>query len=127
MSLNKKYFDSIFLILHLIFWIIIGIIYICLPLKYAKYFSWLILAITIHWIIFNGCIFDCLHQKNCNNDNIPDNSIVKFIKIFNEDFANNIDNLYFKNTLRSVYLIFSIHVLLLTIIIYRLIYNIDFF
>jgi hypothetical protein len=121
---EKKKF---FLILHILFVMLMYLILILSPLKYYKYFAWILLAISLHWIIFNGCILDYFHHDNCNNSNIPTNYITPFLELFNKEFANYIDNNYLKNTMRPTYIIFFIFILVLTIIIYRLIYNIEFF
>jgi len=116
-----------FLILHILICIFIFLVLIFSPLKYYKYIAWILLAISFHWIIFNGCVLDKLHYKTCNNSNIPTNNITPILKLLNNNFANYIDEIYLKNTMRPTYIIFCIVILILTIMIYRLIYNIDFF
>ena len=118
---------NLFAIFHHCFSIILFVLCVFIPLKYYKYIAWILLALSIHWIIFNGCIFDMFHHKDCNNSNIPTNNVTPFFELFNKEFANYIDNNYLKNTMRPTYIIFFIVTLLLTIIIYRLIYNIEFF
>ena len=119
--------NKLFFILHFLINFLLFLLLILSPLKYYKYIAWIFLAISLHWIIFNGCIFDYLHHNHCNNNNIPTNNVTPFLELFNKEFANYIDNNYFKNTMRPTYIIFFICILLLTIIIYRLIYNIEFF
>ena len=119
--------NNFFFILHALLVILIYLILILSPLKYYKYFAWILLPISLHWIIFNGCILDYFHHNNCNNTIIPTNNITPLLELFNKEFANYIDNNYLKNTMRPTYIIFFIFILVLTIIIYRLIYNIDFF
>ena len=116
-----------FLILHILICIFIFLVLIFSPLKYYKYIAWILLAISFHWIIFNGCVLDKLHNKTCNNSNIPTNNITPVLKLLNNNFANYIDEIYLKNTMRPAYIIFFTFILILTIMIYRLIYNIDFF
>lgn len=118
---------NIFFYIHQLLVFLFIILLIFIPLKYYKYIAWIPLVISFHWVIFNGCIFDYLHFENCNNNNIPTNNIIPILELFNKEFASYIDNNYLKNTLRPVFSTVFIYILILTIIIYRLIYNIEFF
>ena len=119
--------NKFFFILHFLINFLLFLLLILSPLKYYKYFAWILLAISLHWIIFNGCILDYLHYDHCNNNNISTNNVTPVLELFNKEFASYIHNNYLKNTMRPTYIIFFICILLLTIIIYRLIYNIEFF
>ena len=124
---NNNNNNNLFFILHHCLCIILFLLLVFIPLKYYKYIAWILLAISFHWIIFNGCIFDYLHHNHCNNNNIPTNNVTPLLELFNKEFAYYIDENYLKNTMRPTYIIFFIYILILTIIIYRLIYNIEFF
>ena len=73
--------------------------------------------ISLHWIIFNGCIIDKFHHKNCNINTIPTNNITPFLELFNKEFASYIHDNYLKNTMRPSYIFISKDFLILTIII----------
>ena len=99
---------------------------IFLPLIYIKYIAWIPLAIGSSWIICNGCIIDKLHHDNANiGTNISDN-LTPFLNLFSKTFANYIFEKYLNNTNRSSYICITYTILAMTIICYRLIYNIDF-
>ena len=124
---EKEAETNIYYILHTTFCIVLFLLLILSPLKYYKYIAWILLAISLHWIICNGCIIDTLHYNNCNNNSIPTNNITPILKLLNKSFGNYIDENYLKNTMRPTYIIFFICTLALTIMIYRLIYKIEFF
>ena len=105
----------------------IAILLLLCPLKYYKYIVWILLATSLHWVIFNGCIFDKLHHKDCNSSIIPTNNVTPVLKVINEKFSKNIEDNYLKDTMRPTYIIFFIYISVLTFIIYRLIYKIEFF
>jgi len=97
------------------------------PLKYYKYIAFIPFLISLHWIYFNGCILDNLHHKDCNINKEKTDNITPFIGLFNKDLSEKIYNNYLKNTSRPTYILISKDFLILTIIIYRLIYKIEFF
>jgi hypothetical protein len=119
--LTKKYFE----ILHHLLIIIVPIIFIILPLIYIKYIAWIPLTIVITWVIFNGCVIDKLHHNKANTDTTLTDNITPLLKLFSKKLANYINKKYLQNTNRPTYIIFSYFVLLVTIVSYRLIYNID--
>jgi hypothetical protein len=106
--------------------IIILLIFITLPLIYIKYIAWIPLAVGFSWVIFNGCVIDNLHHDNANCDSTLTDNVTPILELFNKTFANYICEKYLKNTNRPTYISFSYFVLLLTIVCYRLIFNIDF-
>jgi hypothetical protein len=119
--LTKKYFE----ILHHLLIIIVPIIFIILPLIYIKYIAWIPLAVAFSWIIYNGCIINTLHHNKANiNTNQTDN-VTPILELFSKKLANYINKKYLQNTNRITYIVFSYFVLLVTIVSYRLIYNID--
>jgi len=102
------------------------VISIFLPLLYIKYIAWIPSAIVFSWVIFNGCIIDKLHHDNANiGTNISDN-LTPLLKLFGKTFANYIFEKYLKNTNRPIFITSFFFILLVTIMCYRLIYNIDF-
>jgi hypothetical protein len=113
--LSKKLFQKLHYLLVFLFFIIS----ILLPLRYIKYIAWIPILIVIHWIIYNGCILDKLHERN------PNGNCASCIKIFNEKIANYITKKYLQNTDRPLYITFLIFTSYLTIMVYRLIYKID--
>jgi hypothetical protein len=120
--LTKKYFE----IVHHLMIIIVPIIFIILPLIYIKYIAWIPLALVITWVIFNGCIINTLHDNKANiNTNQTDN-VTPILKLFSKTLANYINKKYLQNTNRITYIVFFYFILLVTIVCYRLIYNIDF-
>ena len=119
--LTKKFFE----ILHHLLIIIVPIIFIILPLIYIKYIAWIPLTIVITWVIFNGCVIDKLHHNKANTDTTLTDNITPLLKLFSKKLANYINKKYLQNTNRPTYIIFSYFVLLVTIVSYRLIYNID--
>ena len=120
--LTKKFFQ----IVHHLMIIIVPIIFIILPLIYIKYIAWIPLALVITWVIFNGCIINTLHDNKANiNTNQTDN-ITPILKLFSKTLANYINKKYLQNTNRLTYIVFFYFVLLVTIVCYRLIFNIDF-
>jgi hypothetical protein len=120
--LTKKYFE----IVHHLMIIIVPILFIILPLIYIKYIAWIPLALVITWVIFNGCIIDKLHHNKANIDTTLTDNITPLLKLFSKTLANYINKKYLQNTNRPTYIIFSYFILLVTIVCYRLIYNIDF-
>jgi hypothetical protein len=120
--LTKKYFE----IVHHLMIIIVPIIFIILPLIYIKYIAWIPLALVITWVIFNGCIINTLHDNKANiNTNQTDN-VTPILKLFSKTLANYINKKYLQNTNRITYISSVYFILLVTIVCYRLIYNIDF-
>lgn len=120
--LTKKFFQ----IVHHLMIIIVLLIFIILPLIYIKYIAWIPLALVITWVIFNGCIINTLHNNKANiNTNQTDN-VTPILKLFSKTLANYINKKYLQNTNRITYIVFFYFVLLVTIVCYRLIYNIDF-
>jgi len=120
--LTKKFFQ----IVHHLMIIIVLLIFIILPLIYIKYIAWIPLALVITWVIFNGCIINTLHDNKANiNTNQTDN-VTPILKLFSKTLANYINKKYLQNTNRITYIVFFYFVLLVTIVCYRLIYNIDF-
>jgi hypothetical protein len=99
---------------------------IFLPLLYIKYIAWIPLAIVFSWVIFNGCIIDKLHHDNANIGTNRSDNLTPFLNLFSKTFANYIFEKYFKNTNRPSYITSFYFTFLVTIICYRLIYNIDF-
>jgi hypothetical protein len=119
--LTKKFFQ----IVHYLMILILPLIYILIPLIYIKYITWIPLAIAFSWIIFNGCIINTLHDNKANiNTNQTDN-ITPLLKLFSKTLANYINKKYLQNTNRITYISSVYFILLVTIICYRLIYNID--
>ena len=126
--LTKKFFQIVhylmILILPLIY-ILIPLIYILIPLIYIKYIAWIPLAVAFSQIIYNGCIINTLHHNKANiNTNQTDN-ITPILKLFSKKLANYINKKYLQNTNRITYIVFFYFMLLVTIVSYRLIYNID--
>ena len=120
--LTKKFFQ----IVHHLMIIIVLLIFIILPLIYIKYIAWIPLALVITWVIFNGCIINTLHDNKANiNTNQTDN-VTPILKLFSKTLANYINKKYLQNTNRITYIVFFYFVLLVTIVCYRLIYNIYF-
>lgn len=120
--LTKKYFE----IVHHLMIIIVPIIFIILPLIYIKYIAWIPLTLVITWVIFNGCIINTLHDNKANiNTNQTDN-VTPILKLFSKTLANYINKKYLQNTNRITYISSVYFILLVTIVCYRLIYNIDF-
>jgi hypothetical protein len=102
------------------------LISIFLPLLYIKYIAWIPLAIVFSWVIFNGCIIDKLHHDNANiGTNISDN-LTPLLKLFSKTFANYIFEKYLKNTNRPIFITSFYFTFIVTLMCYRLIYNIDF-
>lgn len=119
--LVKKFFQ----IVHYLMILILSIICIILPLVYIKYILWIPLSVAFSWIIFNGCIINKLHDNKANiNTNQTDN-VTPILELFSKKLANYINKKYLQNTNRIHYIVFFYFVLLVTIICYRLIYNID--
>ena len=105
--------------------LILPIIFILLPLIYIKYVIWIPLAVAFSWIICNGCLINTLHHNKANiNTNQTDN-ITPILKIFSKTIANYINKKYLQNTNRTTYIMFFYFILLVTIVSYRFIYNID--
>jgi hypothetical protein len=77
------------------------------------------IVVVIHWIIFDGCILDNLHDKD------PNGNVVLCIKLFNEKIGNYISEKYLQNTDRGSNISFFMFILFTTIMVYRLIYNIE--
>jgi hypothetical protein len=119
--LTKKFFQ----IVHYLMILILPLIYILIPLIYIKYIAWIPLTIVITWVIFNGCVIDKLHHNKANTDTTLTDNITPLLKLFSKKLANYINKKYLQNTNRPTYIIFSYFVLLVTIVSYRLIYNID--
>jgi hypothetical protein len=119
--LTKKYFE----ILHHLLIIIVPIIFIILPLIYIKYIAWIPLTIVITWVIFNGCVIDKLHHNKANTDTTLTDNITPLLKLFSKKLANYINKKYLQNTNRITYIVFFYFMLVVTIVSYRLIYNID--
>jgi hypothetical protein len=105
--------------------IIVPIIFIILPLIYIKYIAWIPLAVAFNWIIFNGCIMDKLHHDNANIGIKLTDNVTPILKLFSKKLANYINKKYLQNTNRVAYISFFYWILLITIVCYRLIYNID--
>jgi len=102
------------------------LISIFLPLLYIKYIAWIPLAIVFSWVIFNGCIIDKLHHDNANiGTNISDN-LIPLLNLFSKTFANYIFEKYLKNTNRSIFITSFYFTFIVTLMCYRLIFNIDF-
>jgi hypothetical protein len=101
------------------------IIFILLPLIYIKYIAWIPLAVAFSWIICNGCIIDIFHHNKANTGIILTDNITPFLKLFSKKLANYINKNYLQNTNRINYIVFFNLVLLITILCYRLIFNID--
>jgi hypothetical protein len=102
------------------------LISIFLPLLYIKYIAWIPLAIVFSWVIFNGCIIDKLHHDNANiGTNMSDN-LTPLLKLFSNTFANYIFEKYLKNTNRLIFITSFYFTFIVTLMCYRLIYNIDF-
>ena len=120
--LTKKYFE----IVHHLVTIIVPIIFIILPLIYIKYIAWIPLAVAFSWIIFNGCIMDKLHNNNANIGIKLTDNVTPILKLFSKKLANYINKKYLQNTNRVAYISFFYWILLITIVCYRLIYNIYF-
>jgi hypothetical protein len=119
--LTKKFFQ----IVHYLMILILPLIYILIPLIYIKYIAWIPLTIVITWVIFNGCVIDKLHHNKANTDTTLTDNITPLLKLFSKKLANYINKKYLQNTNRITYIVFSYFVLLVTIVSYRLIYNID--
>jgi hypothetical protein len=121
--MSKKNF---FQIVHYLGITILGIISIVLPLIYIKYIAWIPLAVVFSWIIFNGRIIDNLYKGNINIGTKLTDDITPILELFNKTLANYIFEKYLKNTNRPAYISFSIIMLFMSIMCYRLIFNIDF-
>jgi hypothetical protein len=119
--LTKKFFQ----IVHYLMILILPLIYILIPLIYIKYIAWIPLAVAFSWIIYNGCIINTLHHNKANTDTTLTDNITPLLKLFSKKLANYINKKYLQNTNRITYIVFSYFVLLVTIVSYRLIYNID--
>ena len=119
--LTKKLFQ----IVHYLATIIAPIIFILLPLIYIKYIAWMPLAVAFSWIICNGCMLDNLHHNEANTGISLTDNITPFLKLFSKKLANYINKNYLQNTNRITYIVFFNLVLLITILCYRLIFNID--
>jgi hypothetical protein len=104
---------------------ILGIISILLPLIYIKYIAWIPLVIVFSWIIFNGCIVDYLHHNNPNIDTKLTDNITPAFKFFIKRLPDYIKNYYLNNPNRHIFIIYFVQLLIITIICYRVIYNID--
>ena len=113
--LGKKIFQKLHYLLVFLFFILS----ILLPLRYIKYVAWIPIAVVIQWIIYDGCILDNLHNKD------PTGNCASCIKLCNKKLADYIIKNYFKNTNRASYITFLIFISYTTIMVYRLIYNID--
>jgi len=113
--LSKNLFKK----LHYLLIFLLFILCLLLPLKYIKYIAWMPLAVVFHWIIYNGCILDKLHDKDSTGN------VVSCIKLLNKKLGEYLSKKYFKNTNRGSYITSFIFISYSTIIIYRLIYNID--
>jgi len=119
--LTKKFFQ----IVHYLMILILPLIYILIPLIYIKYIAWIPLTVAFSWIIYNGCIINTLHDNKGNiNTNQTDN-VTPILELFSKKLANYINKKYLQNTNRITYIVFFYFVLLVTIVSYRLIYNID--
>lgn len=119
---GKKFFE----IVHRLGMLTLLIMSIFLPLKYFKYVAWIPLALAFSWIIFNGCIMDKLHHDNANIGIKLTDNVTPILEFFNKTFANYIFEKYLNNTNRSSYICITNTILAMTIMCYRLIYNIDF-
>lgn len=121
MEISKHTLLYIHLFVRYLYLITISII----NLKYLKYLVWILLLVSFSWIVYDGCLIDIYHHK-IEKKKFTDN-VTPIIQLFNPQFADDFYNNYLKNTKRSHYIsIFEIF-LVYTIIIYRLIYKIDFF
>lgn len=119
--LAKKYFE----LLHYLMILILPIIFTLLPLIYIKYIVWIPIVVAFSWVIFNGCLINTLHDNKANiNTNQTDN-VTPILKLFSKTLANYINKKYLQNTNRVTYIVFFYFILLITIVSYRLIYNID--
>ena len=119
--LAKKYFE----LLHYLLILILPIIFTLLPLIYIKYIAWIPIVVAFSWVIFNGCLINTLHDNKANiNTNQTDN-VTPILKLFSKTLANYINKKYLQNTNRVTYIVFFYFILLITIVSYRLIYNID--
>jgi hypothetical protein len=119
--LTKKYFE----IVHHLMIIIVPIIFIILPLIYIKYIAWIPLALVITWVIFNGCIINILHDNKANINTNQSDNVTPILKLFSKTLANYINKKYLQNTNRITYISSVYFILLVTIVCYRLIYNIN--
>ena len=118
---RKKFFQ----ILHYLGIVILGIMSILLPLIYISYIAWMPLVIVFDWIIVNGCLVDYLHHDNPNIDTKLTDNFTPVLKLFNKRLPDYIKNYYLNNPNRHIFIIFFVQLLFITIICYRVIYNID--
>jgi len=104
--------------------VIIGpFIFIVIPLKYIKYIGLFPLMVVTSWVIFDGCILNSLHDDTLNS--IVATKIILFLNLFSTNLAHYVNKKYIINTNRGIYLTFLYQILLTTILLYRVIFNID--
>ena len=118
---TKKFFE---LAHHLLTFTLI-FSFILIPLKYIKYIAWIPLAVAVHWVIFNGCILDTLHNDNANVGTTLTDNFTSILELFNKPLATYIYKNYLQNTIRTAFISSLTLILLTTIAYYRVIFNID--
>ena len=117
----KKFYELV----HLVLVYTLAISIILIPLKYIKYIAWIPLAVSIHWIIFNGCILDTLHHDNANVGTAQTDNFISMLELFSKPLACYINENYLQNTNRLIFISSTLFILLTTIACYRVIFNID--
>ena len=116
--------NIVFAIFHFVICLLLLIVLVFSPVKYYKYLIPIPLIITLHWIIFNGCILDAYHHENIQS-NIPTDNITPYLKLINNYIGEYIYETFLKDTCRPTYIIFFIYTLIMTVMMYRLLYSID--